>query len=120
MRFFICLMSILSVLMLLSCTDNKRHKEIQRDSNGIVLKNGQFYDSQEEETQEVWICLGKSSHAYHSTDECYGIQACKGRKEKVSLDEAISMGRTPCHYCHEESIEEDDDCEDCDDEYDSD
>ena len=88
---------------MISCSDNKKP---QRDADGVVLKNGQFYDSLEEETNMVWICTGRSSHAYHSTDDCYGIQACKGRKKKISLDEAVSMGRTPCHYCHEESGEE--------------
>lgn len=109
--------------MVVSCSEKKQNKEVQRDADGMVLKNGQFYDDQEEETQEVWICLGRSSHAYHSTDECYGIQACRGEIEQVSLEEALDMGRTPCHYCHEEGFEEnDEECEDCDeeDEYDPD
>jgi hypothetical protein len=73
----------------------------------MILKNGQFYDSQEAETNMVWICTGGSSHAYHSNEECYGIKACKGERERISLDEAVSMGRTPCHYCHEEQDEKD-------------
>ena len=88
------------LLAMFSCSDSKKP---QRDANGVILKNGQFYDSQEEETNMVWICTGKSSHAYHSTDDCYGIKACKGKKKRISLDEAVSMGRTPCHYCHGES-----------------
>jgi len=98
-----CLLSVLSILTIVSCSEKKQRKEIQRDSDGIVLKNGQFYDSQESETNMVWICTGRSSHAYHSSEECYGIQACQGDIEMVSLDDAVSMGRTPCHYCHEEN-----------------
>ena len=90
---------LLGLLAVLSCSDSKKP---QRDADGMILKNGQFYDSQEEETNMVYICTGKSSHAYHSTKDCYGIEACKGDIEIISLDDAIEMGRTPCHYCHEE------------------
>lgn len=114
MRKFIIL---LLALALLSC---KESKNPQRDSEGRILKNGQFYDSQEAETHEVWICMGKKSHAYHSNDECYGIKACKSKVMKVSLEEAISSGRTPCHYCHEETVayNDDEECEDCEKEKD--
>lgn len=105
------------LLMILACTNNKNP---QRDENGNVLKNGQFYDSQEAETNMVWVCVSKTSHAYHSTDKCYGIMACKGKIQKISLTEAISIGRTPCHYCHKETAAYDDeeDCEDCEEEKD--
>lgn len=113
MKYYILL---LTVFALLSCNGNKQP---QRDSEGRILKNGQFYDNQEAETHEVWICIGKTSHAYHSNEECYGIKACKGETKKISLSEAISMGRTPCHYCHKESeYNDEDDCEDCDKEKD--
>lgn len=104
-----------SVLALVSCSNGKKP---QRDANGVILKNGQFYDTQEEETHEVWICTGRKSHAYHSNDECYGIQACRSRVKKVSLEEAVSMGRTPCHYCHEETDSENEESYDPD-QYDS-
>ena len=91
---------MLVTLTLLSCSNSRKY---EKDSFGKVLKNGQFYDMQEETTREVWICTGKSSHAYHSTDECYGIQACRADIERITIDEALAMGRTPCHYCHEGS-----------------
>ena len=98
---------LIALIALLSCSDSKSP---ERGADGKILKNGQFYDSQEAETGTVWICTGKSSHAYHSTDECYGIKACKGKVKKVLLEDARNMGRTPCHYCHKESkeIEEED------------
>lgn len=89
---------VVSLCAVLSCSENKQY---ERDEDGNVLKNGQFYDSKEAETGDVWICTGRSSHAYHSTDDCYGIKSCRGRKKKISLEEAIDMGRTPCHYCHQ-------------------
>ena len=98
---------LLSAVAVLSCSDSKQP---QRDADGAILKNGQFYDNREEETNMVYICTGKTAHAYHSTDDCYGIQSCKGDIEEVSLDEAVDMGRTPCHYCHKDyDVEEDDD-----------
>ena len=66
-----------------------------------VPKAGQFYDPQEQETLEVYICTGKSSHAYHSNRNCYGIKACRGTTKKVTIDKAEELGRTPCHFCHE-------------------
>lgn len=88
------------LILLVSCSDKKQP---QRGSDGRILKNGQFYDSMEAETGEVWICTGKKSHAYHSTNECYGIQSCRASKKKISKDKAIAMGRTPCHYCHKKT-----------------
>lgn len=88
---------MLLVFVLFSCSESKRP---QTDADGRILKNGQFYDRQEEITGEVYICTGRKSHAYHSTDECYGIKSCKGRIELITIEDARDMGRTPCHYCH--------------------
>ena len=79
------------LLMCVSCANEKRNR---------VEKAGQFYDSQESETGFVYICTGKTAHAYHSNEDCYGLSSCKGDVISVSLDEAEDMGRTPCHYCH--------------------
>lgn len=80
-------------------------------------KSGLYQTQKKVDDGRVYICTGKSSHAYHSTDECYGIQACTGDIEKVSLEDAVYMGRTPCHYCHNEDDEEESDREE---EYDPD
>lgn len=90
---------------LFSCSNKSKY---QRDEFGRMLKNGQFYDSQEEETNEVWICTGSSSHAYHSNGDCFGLQNCSAEIEKISKDEAIDMGRTPCHFCHKDATEQGD------------
>ena len=88
--------------LLFSCSGSN---EPQRDEDGVILKSGQFYDNQEAETGKVWICTGGSSHAYHSSEDCYGLQSCRRSKKQISIDEAIRIGRTPCHYCHEASEE---------------
>jgi len=47
----------------------------------------------------VYICDGKYSKRYHSSPTCRGLDNCKGGVEKVTLEQAIKMGRTPCHVC---------------------
>ncbi len=97
-----CILLALLVVCV-SCSDNKQP---QRGADGRILKNGQFYDSQESKTGEVWICTGRTSHAYHSNKDCYGMQSCQAEKKRISMEEAVAMGRTPCHYCHEDDNDE--------------
>lgn len=67
-------------------------------------KDSRLYNSRETDIDDVWICLGTSSHTFHSSYKCKGIKACKGEKKQISLEEAFSMGRTPCHFCCDEDI----------------
>ena len=78
------------ILFCLACTDSKK-----------LPKTGQFYDKQEKETGWVYICIGRSSHAYHSNRECFGLSSCSREILKVTLEDAQEDGRTPCHFCHE-------------------
>lgn len=87
------------VLLLLSCSSENGHR---KSSFADVKKDGRFYDRNEEETGDVWICTGESSHAYHSNRDCYGLGSCRADIERISIAEAIEIGRTPCHYCHRE------------------
>lgn len=59
-------------------------------------------EDQGEEPVYVWICTGSSSHAYHSDPDCEGLQYCKADIEEIELEDAEDMGRTPCHFCHDE------------------
>ena len=95
------LYTIAIVSAFLSCDSNTNARQVEYDEDGKVSKNGQFYDAQEEETGVVYICTGKKSHAYHSNPECYGIKSCRANIEKIPIEEAEDMGRTPCHYCHQ-------------------
>ena len=83
---------LLITLSLASCSGNTEPQQ--------GIKSGLYYDSQDEKTDEVWICTGKSSHAYHCSIKCRGMQACRSNRKKVSKQIAIDMGRTPCHYCY--------------------
>ena len=53
------------------------------------------------ESQYVFVCTGDYAHAYHTKQDCEGIESCAAEIIKISIDSAINMGRTPCHYCDE-------------------
>ena len=83
--------SVSLLIVLASCTES---------GNRRLPETGQFYNSQEQETGEVYICTGKKSHAYHSNKECFGLSSCSGDIETLTIEEAKEKGRTPCHFCH--------------------
>ena len=82
----------LAILLLSSCTGGNNDKNLPR--------TGQFYDPQEQETGEVYVCTGKRSHAYHSNRECFGLKSCSKKIVVLTIEEAKEEGRTPCHFCH--------------------
>ncbi len=49
---------------------------------------------------KVWVCTGGSARRYHADQDCKGLSRCKGAVEEISLQEAESMGRTPCRKCY--------------------
>lgn len=81
------------LIVLTSCGNNSR-------TSGL-------YDSREAAASDVWVCMGTSSHAFHASYSCKGMKSCKGEKKKMSLNEAYSIGRTPCHFCCDEHIYKD-------------
>lgn len=44
----------------------------------------------------VYICQGPYSKVYHKSNECRGLSHCSTKIVKVSLEEAVKMGRRPC------------------------
>jgi hypothetical protein len=51
------------------------------------------------QSKTVLVCEGTSSYAYHD-HYCDGLNRCRGKIERVSLETALSMHRKPCHYCY--------------------
>jgi len=51
---------------------------------------------------KVWVCTGGSSKRYHAHNDCKGLNNCKVSVEEISLQEAESMGRTPCRKCYKQ------------------
>ena len=49
---------------------------------------------------KVWVCTGGSSKRYHAYSNCKGLSNCRANIEEISLQEAESMGRTPCRKCY--------------------
>lgn len=50
--------------------------------------------------KSVYICTGPMSKKYHSRSNCKGLRNCSEDVLKVSLEKAISLGRTPYKVCH--------------------
>ena len=49
--------------------------------------------------QTVYICTGPYSYAYHSTNQCAGLNNCRGEINYTYESYAISLGRKPCCRC---------------------
>lgn len=47
----------------------------------------------------VYICTGPDAERYHVDEGCNGLFNCTGDIEKVAIEEAEDMGRTPCQLC---------------------
>jgi len=52
-----------------------------------------------DDSGSVLICESEDAYAYHD-HECRGFNECDASSSWVSIDEARSMGRTPCGYCY--------------------
>jgi hypothetical protein len=44
----------------------------------------------------VYICQGPYSKVYHKSNVCRGLSNCSTKIYKVTLEEAVKMGRRPC------------------------
>ena len=51
-------------------------------------------------TDYVWICTGKAAYSYHNNRGCRGLNRCKAKIKKVTLEKACSMKRSPCEICY--------------------
>lgn len=49
--------------------------------------------------QEVYLCMGPKSSAYHLTPNCRGLRNCSTQLKKMSEKEAVSKGRHACRFC---------------------
>jgi hypothetical protein len=47
-------------------------------------------------TDYVYICDGPYSKVYHKSQDCKGLSNCSTKIYKITLDEAIKMGRRAC------------------------
>jgi hypothetical protein len=49
---------------------------------------------------KVYVCGGGSAYAYHSSDNCNGLNRCSHGVSAVTVAEAEGMGRRPCKKCY--------------------
>ena len=49
---------------------------------------------------KVWVCTGSNSKRYHAYNDCKGLSNCRASVKEISLQEAESMGCTPCKKCY--------------------
>lgn len=56
--------------------------------------------SNNEGSDDVYICTGNYAKRYHSSSSCSGLDNCKGEIEEMSLSDAEDMGRTECSRCY--------------------
>ena len=54
-----------------------------------------------EQQTTVYISTGSGAYAYHSRKSCSRLKKCneEGHVRTVTMEKAISMGRTPCKVC---------------------
>ena len=45
---------------------------------------------------DVYICKGGSSKVYHKSEKCRGLKFCSTNVDKISVDDAIKLGRRKC------------------------
>lgn len=60
---------------------------------------------------DVYVCYGPRSHAFHYFEACDGLKLCTGGLSKVKVQFATdSLGRKECGYCRSmlDAIESDD------------
>lgn len=51
-------------------------------------------------TETVYVCMSKTSYAYHSSDTCKGLNRCSHEVKQMSAAEAEKLGKRACQKCH--------------------
>jgi hypothetical protein len=61
--------------------------------SGFCPRHAPLTDTQ---TEYVYLCEGPYSKVYHRSNECRGLSRCSTKIVKVTVAEAVKMGRRPC------------------------
>jgi hypothetical protein len=51
-------------------------------------------------TDTVYVCMSKSSVAYHSSDNCAGLNRCTHEVKSMSAAQAAELGKRACQKCY--------------------
>ncbi|UYZ59679.1 hypothetical protein [Hymenobacter latericus] len=50
--------------------------------------------------QTVYVCVSKSSVAYHASDDCPGLNRCTHEVRAMAVGAAQEMGKRACQKCY--------------------
>lgn len=56
------------------------------------------------DTDSVYVCTGSAAYAYHTRQECQGLQRCTATIKHTTVKEARREGRKFCGYCRKVAI----------------
>ena len=48
----------------------------------------------------VYVCISKGSVAYHSSDNCAGLNRCSHEIKAMSVEAAAGLGKRACLKCY--------------------
>lgn len=51
-------------------------------------------------TATVYVCMSKTSYAYHSSEGCSGLNRCSHPLKAMPTAEAEKLGKRACHRCY--------------------
>lgn len=51
-------------------------------------------------TATVYVCMSKTSYAYHSSEACNGLNRCSHPLKAMPTVEAEKLGKRACHRCY--------------------
>lgn len=54
----------------------------------------------EKHVASVYVCMSKSSLAYHNRDNCAGLNRCNHEVKSMSVDDAQNLGKRECMKCY--------------------
>ena len=101
--------SILAVVAMLLCsmfvaacsTGDGSTSDVKEEKQSSLIDIYTVGDS-----DTVYICTGKASKRFHSSDTCEGIMQCTKEITPVTRADAESRHRTFCHKCYRDSLEQ--------------
>ena len=51
-------------------------------------------------TATVYVCMSKTSYAYHSSEACNGLNRCSHPLKAMPTAEAEKLGKRACYRCY--------------------
>jgi hypothetical protein len=48
----------------------------------------------------VYVCMSNTSYAYHSADNCSGLNRCSHEVKAMSAEAAAKLGKRACRKCY--------------------